>query len=273
LTVTFAQAGSQRWIQIAINRRPDVLLTALRVAGAIDGLSTVTWTSPLESEDCCEYRDARALAKAGIESLPVRPLRDFWPARGPVWDAIGTTSDGTAVFVEAKAHIPEMASPPTRATPKSYDLISRSLEEARRWYAPKATAEWSGTFYQYANRLAHHYLLDEVNKVPSILVFVYFTAADDMRGPENECEWRGAVRLLHAALGLPAYLATRGVFDAFVNVKLLKDTYRRWQPRVFGASQTEVDASTTDIAEHSVTVPINAASTLAVPGMGCWFLD
>jgi hypothetical protein len=50
-----------------------------------------------------------ALGKAGIKALPVRPLVNFWPARGPVWDAIGTTSDGKAVFVEAKAHIPEAA--------------------------------------------------------------------------------------------------------------------------------------------------------------------
>jgi hypothetical protein len=219
--VTFARAGSQRWIQIAINRRPDVLLAALRAAGAIQGSTMITWTSPLESEDCCEYRDARALAKAGIKALPVRSLSDFWPARGPVWDAIGTASDGTAVFVEAKAHIPEMASPPTRATPKSYELISRSLAEARQWYAPKATANWSGTYYQYANRLAHHYLLHRVNKVPSILAFVYFTGATDMDGPGDEREWRGAVRLLHAALGLPEGLENRGVFDAFVDATVL----------------------------------------------------
>jgi hypothetical protein len=102
-------------------------------------------------------------------------------------------------------------------------LISRSLVEARRWYAPKATADWSGTFYQYANRLAHHYLLREINKIPSVLVFVYFTGAAEMNGPEDDCEWRGAMRLLHAALGLPAHLDTRGVYDAFVDARLLWD--------------------------------------------------
>src|SRR4029078_11196556 len=145
-----------------------------------------------------------ALKKAGVEALPVRALSDFWPARGPVWDAIGRTTEGVAIFVEAKAHIPEAASPGTRASPTSLELISRSLEEARRWYAPKASASWTGTFYQYANRLAHHYFLREVNKVPTKLVFVYFTHDPDMTGPENESEWHGAIRLLHAALGLPA---------------------------------------------------------------------
>jgi hypothetical protein len=221
--LTFAKAGSQRWIQVAINRRPDLLLDALRTAGALSDATTINWASPLEANGCCEYRDATALEKAGIGALTIRPLREFWPPRGPVWDAIGTTSDGVAVFVEAKAHIPEAASPSTRATPESLKLISRSLNEARRWYAPKATASWSGTFYQYANRLAHQYFLREVNGVRSMLVFVYFINDPDMKGPEVECEWRGAVRLLHAALGLPAHLEPRGVFDAFLDVRQLQD--------------------------------------------------
>jgi hypothetical protein len=218
-----AKAGSQRWIQVAINKRPELLLTALRKAGAISESTTVNWASPLEADGCCEYRDAIALEKAGISGLAIRSLRDFWPARGPVWDAIGRTSDGSAIFVEAKAHIPEAASPGTRATPESLKLISRSLEEARRWYAPKATASWSATFYQYGNRLAHHYFLTEVNEVSSKLVFLYFTNDPDMKGPESECEWRGAVRLLHAALGLPAHLETRGIFDVFLDVRQLQN--------------------------------------------------
>jgi hypothetical protein len=219
----FAEAGSQRWIQVAINRRPDVLLSALRKAKAISDSATIRWASPLESDDCCEYRDGAALKKAGIETLPIRPLKDFWPPRGPVWDAIGRTSDNVAVFVEAKAHIPEAASSGSRATPASLRLITRSLEEARRSYAPKATADWSGTFYQYANRLAHHYFLTRVNRLSSLLVFVYFTNAPKMNGPESESEWKGAVRLLHAALGLPAHLESWGVFETFIDVRQLED--------------------------------------------------
>jgi hypothetical protein len=194
----------------------------LRTARAIADTTTIRWASPLEDDDCCEYRDGIAIKKAGIEALPFRSLRDFWPARGPVWDAIGRTSDGVAVFVEAKAHIPEAASPGSRATPTSLKLIARSLEDARRSYAPKATSNWSGTFYQYANRLAHHYFLTTVNRRPSVLVFVYFLNAPGMNGPSSESEWRGAIRLLHAALGVPAHLESRGVFDAFLDVKQLE---------------------------------------------------
>ena len=199
-------------------------MDALQKARAIPTSTTVDWASPLERDECCEYRDNVALAKAGISTLPIRPLGDFWPARGPVWDAIGRTSDDVAIFVEAKAHIPEAASPGSRATPNSLILIKQSLAAARRWYAPKATSNWSRNFYQYANRLAHHYFLTEVNQLPSVLVFLYFINAPGMNGPENEYEWRGAVRLLHAALGLPAHIESHGVFDAFIDVAQLKDS-------------------------------------------------
>jgi hypothetical protein len=123
---SFAAAGSQRWLQIAVNRKPDLLLAALRRSGAVGPRISVEWRSPLEAEQFQEYRDGKALAKAGIVD-PKVPLASFWPARGPVWDAIGVTSDGRPVFVEAKAHIPEAASPATRATPTSLIVRIKGL--------------------------------------------------------------------------------------------------------------------------------------------------
>jgi len=219
----FAEAGSQRWLQVAINRRPDVLIGALCRAGAVSDSNAIHWSSPLESEGCCEYRDNVALRKAGIPELRLRSLATFWPQRGPVWDALGQTSDGRGVFVEAKAHIPEASSLECKASPASLKLIQKSLAEARRTYAPRATADWSRTFYQYANRLAHQYLIHEVNRLPSLLVFLYFINAPGMNGPSSECEWRGAIRLLHATLGLPASLEKCDVFDAFVDVRELQN--------------------------------------------------
>lgn len=140
-----------------------------------------------------------------------------------MWDAIGVTSQGHSLFVEAKAHIPEAASPATRATKASRTAIRRSLGKAREFYAPNATATWSNVFYQYANRLAHHYFLTDVNGLKSALVFLYFVNAADMQGPMFEEEWHGAVRLIHAVLGLPEDLKCYGVFDAFLDVRLLQD--------------------------------------------------
>lgn len=220
----FASAGSQRWLQVAVNRKPQLLLSALQRSGAIGPRFSVTWHSPLDQDDFREYRDGKALEKAGITKVNLKkPLEEFWPARGPVWDALGTTSEGHSLFLEAKAHIPEAATPGTKASPTSLELIERSLGEARQFYAPRATAVWSTLFYQYANRLAHQYFLRKVNDVPSILVFLYFVNADDMLGPMSEEEWHGAVRLIHAVLGLPKNLKRHGVFDVFLDARLLQD--------------------------------------------------
>jgi len=218
----FAGAGSQRWLQIAINRKPELLLGALRRSGAIAGRALVTWHSPLEADSFREYRDCAALAKAGIAELR-KPLASFWPPRGPVWDVIGTTSEGSPLLIEAKAHIPEAVSPATKASPASRKLIDQSLTEARRFYAPRARAAWSSLFYQYANRLAHQYFLREINNIKNTLVFLYLLNADDMLGPVSEAEWQGASRLIHAVLGVPKDLTSFGVFEVFLDTRLLQD--------------------------------------------------
>jgi len=78
-------------------------------------------------------------------------------------------------------------------------------------------------FDQYANRLAHHYFLRKLNGVQAALVFLYFTNATEMQGPTSELEWKGAVRLIHSVLGIPADLKSFGVFEAFVDVSDLHD--------------------------------------------------
>lgn len=130
----FAAAGSQRWLQLAITRAPRLLDETLRSAGAIATGDSVDWRSPLASHGFAEYRDAAALHCLGVKELPKRSLEKFWPPRGPVWDALGVSRQGRLVLVEAKAHIPEAASPPSKASPESLAHIRRSLEEARRFY-------------------------------------------------------------------------------------------------------------------------------------------
>ena len=218
----FAAKGSRRWLQIAVTYHPELLLEPLFVPLGLSLGERISWVSPLASERFREYFDSAALGKVGIRSPLKRPLRNFWPAHGPVWDALGIAGSDISVFVEANAHIPEMASSSTRAKGAARRLIETSLTEARSHYAPKATAEWSGLFYQYANRLAHHYFLSVVNGLPSHLVFVYFLNDKEMKGPSSKEEWKGAVRLLHAALGLPADLSRHGVHEVFIDVNRLK---------------------------------------------------
>lgn len=218
---TPASKGSQHWLQIAVNDAPDLLDSALRRSGAIERNDTVQWRSPLGADGYREYRDAAAFRQLGISSLPDRSLKEFWPPRGPVWDALGVSDKGMKILVEAKAHIAEAASPPSKASLASLEKIRRSLAEARAWYAPKATAEWSEHLYQYANRLAFHYLLSRVNRIPSRLVFIDFVNASDVGGPDSEASWKGATELMHALLGLPSNLERFGVFHTYVDVRKL----------------------------------------------------
>jgi hypothetical protein len=62
-----------------------------------------------------------------------------------------------------------------------------------------------------------------VNGISSMLAFLYFVNADDMLGPMTEEEWHGAVRLIHAVLGVPKDLRPYGIFDVFVDARLLQD--------------------------------------------------
>jgi hypothetical protein len=218
----FAERGSQKWLRISVNSKHEILLAALRKSGALGEAEGIVWKSPLERDPTPygEYQDVRALVAAEITDLRV-PLEKFWPRRGPVWDAIGVTSNGAPVFVEAKAHISEAASPATKASEASKKLIRESLKKARSHYAWKSKCDWSCNFYQYANRLAYHYFLRKLNSVPSRLVFLYFLNDQDLKLPATEDEWRGAIRLIHSVLGVPPNLKSQHVFEAFVDVRSL----------------------------------------------------
>jgi hypothetical protein len=215
--------GSQRLLQAAVNRRPELLRSALRRAGAVGRREALRWVSPLAGDSFREYRDSAALQCLGVASRLRTPLGDFWPARGAVWDALGVAGEARPVLVEAKAHIAEAASSPTRASAKSRGLIERSLLAARRYFAPRSKVDWTCTFFQYANRLAYQYYLREHNGIDSSLVFLYFTNAVDMDGPATEEEWHGATRLIHVLMGLPADLRPWRIYEASIDARHLAD--------------------------------------------------
>lgn len=218
----FARVGSQRWIQVAINRAPHLLLEALRTPLGLDDKAHIRWRSPLATEGFREYRDRVALHRLGIH-LPPRSLSGWWPDGGPVWDGLGQVSDGQMLFLEAKAHIGEIFSPPTRATPDSLRIIERSLGEARQHYAPGSKASWSQMGFQLANRLAWHYFLRTVHGQPSHTVFLYFINCTEMRGPVSAQEWEKPIHYLHKRLGLPPNFHPPGVHSVFFDVSLLTE--------------------------------------------------
>ena len=211
--------GSLKWIQALVNQRADLLDRLVRERCGLEPDEAIEWVSPLADDQYAEYRDASFLRRLGVE-LRHRPLREFWPRRGPQWDALGRNSKGSVFLVEAKANIPELVSPASGAkSPTSIALIDDSLKQVQRFLRVDTGIDWSGKLYQYANRIAHLYLLRELNKIPAYLLFIYFVGDEDVDGPQTAKEWKAVVEVAERVLGLPTrHRLSDYVVDLFVHV-------------------------------------------------------
>ncbi|MCU9847611.1 hypothetical protein OEZ60_06290 [Defluviimonas sp. WL0024] len=163
-------------------------------------MPTIDWVSPLAEDDYAEYRDGAFLERLGIDSL-CGPLKDFWPQRGPQWDALGLTSSGP-VLVEAKAHIREFFSPPSQASETSKKQINSAFAAVCADLGINRSTNWCELYYQYANRLAFLWWLRE-NGVDANLLFVSFLNDCDMGGPSHIETWKVAFDSANYVLGLP----------------------------------------------------------------------
>ena len=158
--------GSLKWIQVLVNQHADLLDRLVHESCGLASDEVIEWVSPLKDDQYAEYRDASFLRRLGVE-LGQRPLHEFWPRRGPQWDALGRTDQGAVFLVEAKANIPEFVSSASGAkSPTSIALINDSLKEVQRFLRVDTGIDWTGKLYQYANRIAHLYLLRELNRLP-----------------------------------------------------------------------------------------------------------
>lgn len=183
--------GSLKWLQRAVEFKPELIQP--------HQLPKIEWCSPLRSDDFSEYRDASFLKRIDSGSLSEK-LYDFWPNRGPQWDALGVFNDGV-VLVEAKAHLNEFFSPPSQASEKSLSKIKASLLKVATHLGSDFGEDWHRLYFQYANRIAHLAFLRQ-NGVNAHLILVGFLGDNDMGGPEYEEAWTVAYRSADYALGL-----------------------------------------------------------------------
>jgi hypothetical protein len=153
----------------------------------------------------------------GIKLNDVK-LKDFWPSRGPQWDALGRISDKAYFLVEAKAHITEIISSSQAKSPASIALIEKSLNATRAYLKLNSEIDLTKGFYQYVNRLAHLYLFRVLNNIPTYLVFVYFVN-DNTYIPTRKQEWDGALQLMHALLGANRHKLSEYIIDVFIDVQ------------------------------------------------------
>ncbi|GAH84900.1 unnamed protein product, partial [marine sediment metagenome] len=126
---------------------------------------TISWLSPLKEDEFAEYRDTQFIELLGAKTE--KPLENFWPSRGPQWDALARSNTGRLFMVEAKSHIPELISSLRAENEDSIRLIHESLKETKKYLNSSDEADWSRRFYQYTNRLAHLYFLRVLNKLPA----------------------------------------------------------------------------------------------------------
>ncbi|MEM2111494.1 MAG: hypothetical protein QXX08_06415 [Candidatus Bathyarchaeia archaeon] len=216
---TQAQKGSQKWIQILINDKPQILNKHIWNAFNFSRNEDIQWLSPLRNDDYAEYRDQAFLKLLNVK-LEKLPLRDFWPKGGPQWDALGRSTSGKLFLVEAKSHIRELISALHAKDKGSKRRILKSLKEVKEYLGAKTDFDWSKGFYQYTNRLAHLYLLRK-NGLNAYLIFVYFINDSQVKGPKTISEWKGAIKLLYSCLGIERHRLKKYVAKVFLDINQL----------------------------------------------------
>jgi len=213
-----ATRGSLKWMQALASLYPHILNAAIREIGGLLRDEKVRWVSPREGDGWAEYRDRDFLVQVGQEKL-TEALSVFWPRGGPQWDALGVSSNGTVLLVEAKAHLAELAST-CQASPASKAVIHKSLEATKAAFGAAPNANWLEGYYQYANRLAHLYFFQK-HGVPVRLVFVYFTNDADMKGPCSAREWHKGLAAVYKHLGFDSLSHVNDLVNVYIDTKLI----------------------------------------------------
>jgi len=208
--------GSLKWIQEVVNNKPSLLDRPVKNIIGADKKQKIEWLSPKVDDDYAEYRDQAFIDLLGIK-LSRTKLIDFWPNRGPQWDALGRIGNEAYFLVEAKAHITEIISSSRAKSPKSKALIKKSLNRTQKYLRLRPDIDLTKDFYQYANRLSHLYLLRVLNDIPAYLVFVYFIN-DHTHFPTVKAKWSGALQLMHSFLGSYKHKLSKYIIDVFVDV-------------------------------------------------------
>lgn len=221
---SFAKAGSQRWLQVAVEKAPELLNEPLRESMGLAQDAEIEWLSPIRRDGFQEYRDAFAFEDPRWRRQLKRvPLKEFWPSGGPRWDGLARTKDDQFILVEAKAHIGEIVSPRSRAKEPARGRIANSMREVQKSLAPKSTeyVDWAGTFYQYANRVAHLHFLREQNREQAHLVNIYFYKAPDVPSPPDRAHWEGAIQVVECYLGLGRHRLAKYMHKLFIDASSL----------------------------------------------------
>jgi hypothetical protein len=168
--------------------------------------ASITWLDfPQGRSGEREYRGLEFLPRSEYREV-LAGWREFWPTSGrqPTWDAVGR-ANGDWLLVEAKANEPEFTGAPSAASPESLKQIKKALGKVKGDLGVHRHYAWTGSYYQYANRLAVLWFLRK-HRVPAHLVFVYFTGdvfPDKTPCPRTKAGWETMIDARRLTLGLP----------------------------------------------------------------------
>jgi hypothetical protein len=152
----------------------------------------------------------------GLDFLrPDHPARiawkNWWPQGRGIhnWDAVGLVKFGDAeewLLVEAKANLEELPSDCGATSPTNRPKIERAMAETKQALGVPQDRDWLHGYYQYCNRVAALYFLNE-HGVPAHLLHLYFLG--DLGNARRTCPgdgegWQEALRAQEEHVGLPA---------------------------------------------------------------------
>ena len=204
-----------RWIRHLINEQTELIDNQISLSIPGSGRQ-IEWVSPLAKHNHEEYRDTAFLKALGLSEYS-STLADFWPAKGPQWDALGKIPDQTILLVEAKANIPEILSTCKARSPKSLDQISKSVKATQQYLNVQWSACWLENFYQYANRISHLYFFREICGINAQLIFIYFCNDISYKTTSYE-QWQGALLLQKSMMSLKRHRLQKYVHEFFFEV-------------------------------------------------------
>ena len=209
--------GSLKQMQTLINDKAGIINGKIKAKFPELSNEEIKWVSPLREDEYSEYTDNDFIKVLGLDPDEIK-LNEFWPNRGANWDGLAKTDSGKLILVEAKANIPEMVSPPSAASNGSLLKIQSALEQTKNYLGKGKGIDWSKTFYQYTNRVAHLYYLGVVRNKSAFLVNTYFIGDESVNGPKTEAEWKGAIQVMQLYLGLHSHKLKKYMADIFIDV-------------------------------------------------------
>jgi len=213
--------GSLKQLQVLINDHPELLNQKITEQLVQINRKSIEWVSPLKNDQYAEYTDGDFIERIGLNKEEIN-LKEFWPSGGANWDGLAKTDSGEIILVEAKANIPEMVSDPSGAGDVSLKKIKESLSDTKEFLKIKKDVDWSGTFYQYTNRVAHLYFLRELRNIEAYLVNIYFIGDESVEGPKTVEEWKGAIKVMQLYLGLHSHKLKKYMVDVFIDINDLE---------------------------------------------------